>query len=829
MKYQIPIFSKSQIPCLPAGRNPKSQIQSQKKKDGFGYWLFGHLYLFVIWCLVFGVLAGCVKKKGELEKAQDYLKQSEAHYQQAIDLYRGLIAKGEDLGRIHFELGKLYYDHRDFKKSIEEFRRTRFKGADKFLAISYFRMGNLTDALDAFSKIGTYDDESLYYYGLASEKLNLFDKALENYKKIKGQEFSALASERIHIIEKQAVKSMYIKDISPEISDILESAPSQDEYPQAGALILYCDEKIEIAESNTQVTSLHYVIKILNERGKEDFSETHIGYDSTYDKIELEYARTIKPDGEIVEVGTRHIRDVSKYLNFPLYSNARVYIISFPEIAEGASVEYKLKIRRNQLVNKKDFVVAYPVQSSEPVIAANFIIDLPKDKPLHIKTLNNKYNNFGADLEPQKLQQEERLVYQWQFKHVPQIIPELSMPPNVEINPSILISTFGSWQEVYDWWWGLAKDKINPDDAIMSKVKELIRGKNSDEEKVRAIYNFCAQKIRYVAVEYGQAGHEPHPAYDIFRNKYGDCKDQAVLLVTMLKEAGIASWLVLIPTKEDYDLNEDSPSIIFNHCIAQVSLNDKITFLDPTAETCSFGDLPAPDQGRKVLVFKETGYQIQNTPLFPAEHNLITQGLKLKVDNDESITAERYVLTSGVYDQAQRAWLLYTPPVLVEETLKEKIQGTSIGAKLESYNIKNLENLNESIELSYSFKGPEYFTLAGPTRIMPQLSRLDTSLVAKDSRRFPIEFAILDSKETTLEVELPDNFFIKYMPADINEESPWMKFIAEYDNKGNKIYFMQKVELKVKTISEQEYPDFKAFFESLAQKIKQRIVLTKSK
>ncbi|MCX5702775.1 MAG: DUF3857 domain-containing protein [Candidatus Omnitrophica bacterium] len=806
-------------------RHKTQDTRLQFKIQNFKFWVV----VFTFYFLLLPFSSGCTKKKDDLEEAEGYLKQSEAYYQRAINSYTELIAKGQDSERLHFELGKLYYDHRDFKRSIAELKKTNVKGADKFLAISYYCLGNFTDALEAFNKIEAPDDECLYYYGLTSEKLNLFDKALDSYKKIKSQEFSLLASERINIIEKQVVKSTYIKDINPLVADILDKAPSEDEYPQAGALILYCDEKVEITEADTQVTSLHYVIKILNERGKEDFSETHIGYDSTFEKVELEYARIIKPDGEVVEVGSKHIRDVSKYLNFPLYSNARVYIISFPEITEGVSIEYKLKLHRNQLINKKDFVIAYPVQTSEPVIAAGFTIDLPQDKPLHIKKLNDRYNNFAANLEPQKTQEGGRLIYRWQFKDLPQIIPESNMPPNVEINPSFLISTFSSWQEVYDWWWNLAKDKIKSDDAIRTKVGDLVQGKNNDEEKIRAIYNFCAQKIRYVAVEYGQAGYEPHPAYDIFKNKYGDCKDQAVLLVTMLKEANFSAWLVLIPTKEDYNLNEDFPSIIFNHCIAAVSLNDKIFFLDPTAETCSFGDLPVDDQARKVLIFKEAGYEIQNTPLYPAEHNLIKQSLRLKVNSDESIAAERAVFSYGMYDQAQRAWLLYTPPVLIEETLKEKIQGVSIGAKLDNYNINNLENLNVPIELSYSFRGPEYFTLAGNARIMPQLSGLDASLVAKDSRQFPIDFAILDSKETTFEVELPDNFAIKYMPTNINEESPWLKFIAEYNHKGNKIYFRQKVELKANTISEQEYPDFKAFFEGLAQKIKQRIILTKSK
>ena len=806
-------------------KNSKLKTKNSKLQFKIKNFKFYIVVLIFEFC-IFNLLTGCVQKSN-LNQAQDYVNQSESYYRQAVDIYRHLIAKGKDLDELHFQLGKLYYTRGKFKEAIEEFKKTNEASAKKFLAISYYRVSNFTDALEVFSKNDIPDDEYQYFRGLTSEKLNLFDQALDIYKKIKTKEFTQLALARINIIEKKA--NLTIKNISPEVNKIITQAPAQEKYPQAGALILFCDEKIEITPQNTQVSYLHYIVKILNERGKEDFSETHIDYDSTYEKVELVYARTIKPDGTLTEVGSRHIRDVSKYLNFPLYSNARVFIISFPEITEGAVIEYKLKIYRHQLINKKDFVIGYPVQAQEPIIAANFIIDLPQNKTLYIKTLNEKYNNFAANLNPQIQKKDGHLIYTWQFKDIPEIIPEPSMPPNVQINPIILISTFDSWQEIYNWWWNLTRDKIKPDAEIKDKVGELIQDKSSAEEKIRAIYNFCAQKIRYVAVEYGQAGYEPHSASDIFKNKYGDCKDQAILLVTMLKEAGISAWPVLIGTKEHYNLNTDFPSVLFDHCIASVSLKDKIIFLDPTAQTCSFGDLPADDQARLVLVFRDDGYKIENTPLYPAEHNLVKQYLNIKINNNETITAQKNISTYGIYDQAQRFWLLYTQPELIEETFKEKIQEVSIGAKLENYNIKNLSDLDVPVVLSYAFKGPEYFTIAGLMRIMPQLAGLDTSLVAKDKRKYAIDFGILDSKETIFEVEIPRNFAIKYIPESINEDSPWLKFKVEYNRKDNKIIFRQKIEAKKYIVPEEDYPIFKAFFESLAKKLKQRIVLEKIK
>ncbi|MCX5703108.1 MAG: transglutaminase-like domain-containing protein, partial [Candidatus Omnitrophica bacterium] len=482
-----------------------------------------------------------------------------------------------------------------------------------------------------------------------------------------------------------------------------------------------------------------------------------------------------------------------------------------------------------QLINKKDFVVSCPVESSEPVIAANFSVVLPKQRLLHIKILNEKYNNSGANLKPVIKEEAGRISYTWQFKDIPQIIPESNMPPAVEINPTILLSTFSNWQDLYHWWWQLAKDKIKPDPAIKTEVRELTKGKYSDEAKIRAIYNFCAKEVRYVAVEYGQAGYEPHYAGDIFKNKYGDCKDQAILLVTMLKEAGFESSPVLIATKEYYNLNEDFPAMLFNHCIAVVYLKDKFVFLDPTAQTCSFGDLPADDQARKVFICKLDGYEIQDTALYPAEHNLAKEELWLEISGDEQVIARKSNFTYGLYDQAQRYWLLYTQPELIQEKLKETIQGISIGAKLIKYNIENLDDLNRSVVLRYEFYGPEYFTLAGNLRIMPQLAGLSTALAAKDKRKYPIDFGVLDTKEQILEIAITDNFIIKYIPQGIAADSPWLKITVDYSHKNNKIYFRQATQTKKAKVPEEEYPDFKKFIEGVAKKIKQRIVIERIK
>ncbi|MBU0549848.1 MAG: DUF3857 domain-containing protein [Candidatus Omnitrophica bacterium] len=797
-------------------KDKRLKIHTQFKKFTFSLSIFYFLFF------IFNFLIGC-GKNNQLEQARNYSNKSQDYYQQAVKEYKDLIDQSRNLGQANLELGLLYYKHAEYELAGRHLLKTSAAEAKKYRALSLYRSNDFTEAKEAFKKIENPDSETLFFYGQTCEKLNLYDEALGIYSRVLQQPFSALAGEQIQSITKSG-ENIHQDNLPQELSEAINAAPGAEKYPNAAALILLSDELINISAENTAVFSEHFLIKILNERGKQNFSEIVIGYDSTYEKVELEYARTIRPDGIVVPVGSRHIRDVSKYLNFPLYSNARARIISFPEITEGSIIEYKYKIYRNELINENDFRLAYYLQESEPVIKARFKLILPADKPLHYKFINADYNTHQARLEPQVKDNRGYKEYLWEFRDIPAIIPEADMPPASKINTIILISTFDSWEEVYRWWWKLARDKIHADSSIKQKVQELTQGKDSVIEKVKAIYNFSAKDIRYVAVEYGQAGYEPHKASDIFFNKYGDCKDQAVLLVAMLREIGVQGFPVLIGTQDYLNLEEDFPSVNFNHCIAAVELEGEIVFLDPTCSTCSFDVLPAGDQERKVLAFSDQGYRILDTPLYPAEHDYLKQVLKIEISPEEAIQAQRSVYTSGLYDASQRFWLKYSSDEAISESLKQAIQNISPASRLIKYDIENLDDMNKSIVLSYSFSGKEYWARAGNLRIFPHLAVLDTSVVAKESRRYPLDLGTPGSKITRLDVILPAGFEIYYLPDNFQKKSPWMDIDVKYNMEENNFYFQQITRLKIRDIPLSEYPEFKDFIEGISRQIRERVV-----
>ncbi|MFH0940559.1 MAG: DUF3857 domain-containing protein [Candidatus Omnitrophota bacterium] len=778
-------------------------------------------------------LAGCSKVDLDVLRADRLSREAQKYSREAIRLYQDVLAlrlNAKKADSIRLKLGKLYFQTGDHAAAVDVLRKIDSKESRPLLAQALFKDSDFTGALEAFNKAGEQGSPKyLYYYGLTLEKNNLYDKALHIFSGIRMDPvFGARAKARIVAINLDSSHGFF-SGVEDEVKNIILDSADAGKYPEASdasGLFLLAEDDITLTQDFREVIESHYVIKVLNDRGKEKFAEIVLQYDSTYEKLDLEYARTIKPDGSVVTVGDKNIRDVSLYLNFPLYSNARARIISMPEVTDGSVIEYKVRLSRSQLPNKKDFDTTYWLQNDEPILLQRCSIRVPKNIALKYKIINGDYNTFGFDMKPKIREVGDTTVYSLEFKDVPQIIPEPMMPSLAKVNPYVLFSTFDSWQDIYEWWRGLYKDKAIADESIKAKVAELTKDKKTQDEKLRAIYNFCAADIRYVAVEYGDAGYEPHKAGEIFKNKYGDCKDKAILLITMLKEAGIDAFPVLISTQDSFETQEDVPSLLFNHAIAATIVGGKLIFMDVTGNTVSFSDLPLSDQDRTTLVFFQNKFELVRTPLFASEHNRMLTEMKIKVKADESIDAERRAEAQGSFLQAQRYWLKFTMPALIEEGLKQKIRGIADSAILKGYEIKNVEDLDKPVVLRYTFSAPQYFKRAGSSRILGQLAAIDTSVLLKDTRLYPIESAGLSKQEERIEVELPGSLAVKYVPPPVRLDTKWFYFNCNYDivNKST-LRFSYEYKIKERVVSVSEYAEYKKAIEEIVPLVNQQVVL----
>ncbi|MBL7837706.1 MAG: hypothetical protein JNM67_09325 [Bacteroidetes bacterium] len=175
--------------------------------------------------------------------------------------------------------------------------------------------------------------------------------------------------------------------------------------------------------------------------------------------------------------------------------------------------------------------------------------------------------------------------------------------------------------DLYNWYKLVSSNLTNDTTQIAPFTRNLVKGLKSDEDKIKAVFYWIQDNIRYLAFEDGTAGFRPDECADVFRKRYGDCKGMANLTKNMLKVLGFDARMVWIGTKHQ-NFSYDIPGMpVDNHAICAVKLNGKFVFLDGTENYCAFNEYANRIQGRRCIVENGDSYTIERIPEWGYEHN----------------------------------------------------------------------------------------------------------------------------------------------------------------------------------------------------------------
>ncbi len=195
-----------------------------------------------------------------------------------------------------------------------------------------------------------------------------------------------------------------------------------------------------------------------------------------------------------------------------------------------------------------------------------------------------------------------------------------------------------SWEEAGVSYHTLFDNGEKPETEIASQVETLATGQSDAFSKIEALYTYVSRQIRYVAIEIGVGGYQPHLPADVYKNKYGDCKDKASLLISMLNKIGMRGYPALVGTRGDVEADPKAPTLAtFDHMIVALPIpanlrpavekfpaydsRNNILWIDPTSETDPLGQLPEMDQGVFALIAYPDRGDLQRIPQAPPEQN----------------------------------------------------------------------------------------------------------------------------------------------------------------------------------------------------------------
>src|SRR5271165_1476534 len=419
-------------------------------------------------------------------------------------------------------------------------------------------------------------------------------------------------------------------------------------------------------------------------------------------------------------------------------------------------------------------------------------------------------------------------LWQWTVSDVNAIRREADMPPVAGVAGQMIVSFFpaggpaangfSNWQQMGTWYLNLTNGRRDASPEIKQKVASLTASAKTQLEKMRAVATFVQNDIRYVAIELGIGGWQPHPAAEVFVHRYGDCKDKATLMASMLHEIGVDSYYVLI-NAERGAVTPETPAHVggFNHAILAIKVPDgvndpsliatiqypkygKLLFFDPTNELTPFGQIGGYLQDNYGLLVAPDGGGLVRLPTQPPAMNSIHRTAKLVLDKTGTLKGDIKETRTG--DRARRERRALRDATKDTDMIKpiERLLGDSLTTyRITNAHVTNLHQNDQPFGFDYSIEAQNYAKNAGNlVLVRPRVigTKASAVLESKEPRKYPIEFAAPARDTDTFEIALPAGYEVEDLPPAVDADYSFATYHSKTEASGSVIRYTRTYEIK---------------------------------
>lgn len=591
------------------------------------------------------------------------------------------------------------------------------------------------------------------------------------------------------------------------------------------------DQKILQVASNglaQQVTQL--VERVNDAKGIDDARVQRIYYQVGDERVDILRVRVHKPDGTITEDYDLWNSDDSRKGSTTYNDNATITIrANNVEVGDLIEIRYKLSQVANQNFRGDYFGDISYIQGSTPIVYSRYAVIYPKDWQLYFKPPRSKFKRHDDQLPNEQPAPQDTKVTSFELWDVAHVATDADQPGHTSVYDYILVSNKKTWDEIGHWWWNLVKEQLIVDENIRAKVQELVKGKQTELEKVQAIHNYVVQNTRYLHVGLGIHGWKPYRTTTCFRNRYGDCKDKASLLKVMLEEAGVKANLVLVRTRR-LGLVEAQPASmhIFNHAITYVpGLN---LYLDGTAEFNGTKELTPMDQGAQALVVEDGGKtRFVTLPVDKAQSNLIEQTLTVDLSGAEPV-AQLEIVAHGNNAVYYRTAL--EDPERRDEVLEKQLAATFPGAKLVKATYSDLKKLEQPVKITCTFKdGQLVRSSADREYIYPYGAPRDMieAYASQQKRDQDLVLRVPYSHKAKVTYKLSPKKSLGALPDAVDVKTKFGHIKLDYVRQGQDLLVELEYSLDKQQIAATEYPAWRQFITQLHTALNATVGLEKER
>jgi tetratricopeptide (TPR) repeat protein len=591
---------------------------------------------------------------------------------------------------------------------------------------------------------------------------------------------------------------------APAMQTIPIAAAANASYAAESFVIEHLDTVFTFAADGTGFNVRTVAIRIQSEAAVRSLGVVSIPYAGNSEQVEILYARVRRPDGTVIETDTTGTLDMPEPVTreAPFYSDLKEKQLPIRSLRVGDTLEWKARVTRTKAEAPGEFWGAETFSDSAVSLAETFELRVPASVSLNVWSSTAKadestsagehiYRWTSSQLKPTAGKEADAAT---EAKKKIVWTAEQELDADQGKLPDVAWTTFKSWEEVGAWYRNLEGDRATPSPEIKSKVAELIAGKSTDEDKVRALYAYVATQIRYIGVDFGIGRYQPHTASEILGNQYGDCKDKHTLLAAMLSAAGIQSDAVLIGAGIRFNPVVPSPAA-FNHLITHLTLAGQPVWLDTTAEIAPYRMLVSVIRDKQALVVPVSGVaHLDRTPAELPFASFQTMDAIGTLDKDGVSHSRLTFVVRGDHELAVRSAFQQTSPGQYNQVVQQLSYGIGYGGTTTNPDVTRPEDTAEPFKMSYDYEREK----AGDWdnyKIIPQVAPVglprfgDTDPLV---RNLDLDTPRVETSRSA--IKIPDGW-TAILPEAAHYKCPYATYDETYRFESGTVYTERRIEV----------------------------------
>lgn len=371
-----------------------------------------------------------------------------------------------------------------------------------------------------------------------------------------------------------------------------------------------------------------------------------------------------------------------------------------------------------------------------------------------------------------------------------------------------------------------------PSPEITRIADSITRNLTTNLDKVRAIYYWVQDHVKYIAFEEGVGGFIPRQPNLVVNKRFGDCKDMASLIYSMLKAVNIPSYLTWVGSRDiPFKYSEFPSGMCDNHMITTYKEDGKYYFLDATN---SFQTMEASTgfiQGKEALLhISPTEFELTSIPVRDPQYSSVYDFSSIRIEGKDLI-GKSSTKIDGYYHTLIGNYAKDVPAKDVNKFLTSINQRGNNSFNVTDGSLQNMLERDTVGVMNFDWTCKNYCTNLDDAIYINLI--LDKTITyqneLKETRIAPFELDHLSSDHYVVELEIPENYTVSYLPTPVSFHSEIVDFDVKYEQKGSKIIMTLDVALKFLILEPNQFEEWNKFVAQKKKSISETVELKRKK